>query len=174
MTAARQSTNVADRRDRPRRPARRTIGRWGTAARLVVGVALLGDVAFGHWSRGFHPAPWLLGLLGLPAVLLALQWARARRGRPPLRATGPAGHAVNCAFFLGLYLTPQYAPALSVTSDAALIFYGASMLLAAARGYGGCEVLAVSNWLLHRDDQVGCPLFAPIDHAEHHRRRIAR
>jgi hypothetical protein len=29
------------------------------------------------------------------------------------------------------------------------------MLLAAARGYAGCEVLAVSNWLLHRDDQVG-------------------
>jgi hypothetical protein len=27
-------------------------------------------------------------------------------------------------------------------------------------------VLAVSNWLLRRGDQVGCLLFAPIDHAE--------
>jgi hypothetical protein len=51
-------------------------------------------------------------------------------------------------------------------SDAALIFYGASMLLAAARGYAGCEVLAVSNWMLRRDDQVGCAVFAPVDHLE--------
>jgi hypothetical protein len=40
------------------------------------------------------------------------------------------------------------------------------MLLAAARGYAGCEVLAISNWLLRRDDQVGCMRFAPIDHVE--------
>ena len=167
MTAARHDSEVAGSRRATRPPTPRGIGRWGTAARLVVGVALLGDVAFGHWSRGFHAAPWLLGLLGFPAVLLAMQWARARRSRPPLRATGPAGHALNCAVFLALYLTPEYAPPLSVTSDAALIFYGASMLLAAARGYAGCEVLAVSNWLLRRDDQVGCLLFAPIDHTEH-------
>ncbi len=58
------------------------------------------------------------------------------------------------------------APRLQATSDAALIFYGASMLLAAVRGYAGCEVLAVSNWLLRRDDQVGCVVFAPVDLVE--------
>lgn len=147
--------------------SRRAIGRWGTGARLAVGLFLLADVAFGHIARGFHPAAWALGLVGFPAVLLAAQWLRTRRGQAPLRATGPAGHAVNAVVFLALYATPWYAPALSVTSDAALIFYSASMLLAAARGYRGCEVLAVSNWLLRRDDQVGCLLFAPIDHAEH-------
>ncbi|HZC73870.1 MAG TPA: hypothetical protein VE442_24495 [Jatrophihabitans sp.] len=146
--------------------AARAIGRYGTAARLGVGLALLGDVAYGHWTRGFHPAPWLLGLLGFPAVTLALQWIRARRDITPLRATGTFGHAVNCVVFCALYFTPAYAPALSVTRDAALIFYGASMLLAAARGYAGCEVLAVSNSVLRRDDQVGCLLFAPIDRAE--------
>lgn len=51
-------------------------------------------------------------------------------------------------------------------SDAALPFYGVSMLLAALRGYAGCEVLAISNWLLRRDDQVGCVVFAPVDHPE--------
>jgi len=60
-----------------------------------------------------------------------------------------------------LYTTAWCAPAIGFTSDAALIFYGASMLLAAARGYAGCEVLAVSNWLLRDDEQVGCGLFAP-------------
>ncbi|MGH7862504.1 MAG: hypothetical protein ACREOS_09730, partial [Candidatus Dormibacteraceae bacterium] len=52
------------------------------------------------------------------------------------------------------------------TSGAALVFYGASMLLAAARGYSGCEVLAVSNWVLRRDDQVGCMVLSPIDRLE--------
>jgi hypothetical protein len=56
-------------------------------------------------------------------------------------------------------------------SDAVLIFYGASMQLAALRGYGGCEVLAVSNWLLRRDDQVGCLVFAPVDLLERRRTR---
>jgi hypothetical protein len=50
-----------------------------------------------------------------------------------------------------------------VLSDAALLFYGASMLVAATRGYAGCEVLAVSNWLLRRDDQIGCAPFWPVD-----------
>ena len=40
------------------------------------------------------------------------------------------------------------------------------MLVAAARGYAGCEVLAVSNWLLMRNDQIGCALFWPIDALE--------
>ena len=51
-------------------------------------------------------------------------------------------------------------------SDAVLIFYGLSMLLAALRGYGGCESLAISNWLLKRDDQIGCLVFTPIDYTE--------
>lgn len=165
MTGARRAIAV-EREDSSRRAARRAIGRSGTAARLIMGVALVGDVAYGHWDRGFHLAPWLLGLLGFPAALLAVQWVRARCGHAVLRATGPVGHLLNAAVFLALYLTPFYAPALSSTSDAALIFYGASMLLAAVRGYGGCEVLAVSNWVLRRDDQVGCLLFAPLDHAE--------
>ncbi|HEX6301230.1 MAG TPA: hypothetical protein VF148_12255 [Acidimicrobiia bacterium] len=68
--------------------------------------------------------------------------------------------------FLVLYSTPFNPPALSVTSGAALIFFGSSMLVAAVRGYRGCEVLAVSNWILVRDDQVGCVLFSPIDRVE--------
>ena len=83
----------------------------------------------------------------------------------PLRATGPVAHTVNVAAFVVLYV-------LEPTSDAALLFYGASMWLAAVRGYAGCEVLAVSNWLLHRDDQVGCAVFWPIDQLE--QRRAAR
>ena len=145
---------------------RRGIGPVGTAARVIVGALLLGSVVQGHLARGFHLSSWALGLLGFPALLLAGQWLRARRTPARLQATGPLAHALNLAVFLALYLTFWYAPALSFTSDAALVFYGASMLLAALRGYAGCEVLAVSNWLLRRDDQVGCAVFWPVDHLE--------
>jgi hypothetical protein len=138
---------------------RRGIGPGGTAARIIVGGLLLGSVTWGHLTRGFHPSAWILGLVGFPALLLAVQWLRARRTPTPMRATGPVAHALNLAVFLALYLAEP-------TSDAALLFYGASMLLAAVRGYAGCEVLAVSNWLLRRDDQVGCAVFWPIDQLE--------
>jgi hypothetical protein len=141
---------------------RRQIRRFGTAARIVVGAWLLGSVVQGHLARGFHLSAWLLGLVGFPAVLVGLQWLRARRIPTRLDATGPVGHALNLVVFLVLYLPEP-------TSDATLIFYGASMWLAALRGDAGCEVLAASNWLLHRDDQVGCALFWPVDQLERHR-----
>lgn len=144
----------------------RAIGTAGTAARILVGVVLLGSVVTGEASRGWHPVAWVLALAVFPLAAMAAAWLRARRHPAGLRATGPAGHAANAAVFAALYATPWYAPALGFTSDAALIFYGASMLLAAARGYAGCEVLALPNWLLRRDDQVGCVVFAPVDALE--------
>lgn len=144
----------------------RAIGWWGTAVRVAVGVLLMGSVLYGHWARGWHPVAWLLGVLVFPAVVVAGLWWRAHCHPQPLRATGPVGHAVNLVVFLGLYLTWWYAPAMAVLSDAVLVFYGGSMLLAAVRGYAGCEVFAVANWLLRRDDQVGCAPFWPIDAVE--------
>ena len=145
----------------------RPIGPWGVAARVVVGVLLLSTTLDGpHIVDGVRLGAWPLGLLGFPAIAVGAQWLRSRRGAPPLRATGPIGHAVNLAVFLALYGTTWYAPQLAVVSDATVVFYGASMLLAAARTYAGCEVLAVSNWILRRDDQVGCALFWPVDTLE--------
>jgi len=157
MTATQIDTHPGGRR--------RSIGPVGTIARVLVGGLFVGSVAWGHLDRGFHPSAWLLGLLGFPTLVVAGQWLRARRTPTPLRATGPVAHTVNVAAFVVLYV-------LEPTSDAALLFYGASMWLAAVRGYAGCEVLAVSNWLLHRDDQVGCAVFWPIDQLE--QRRAAR
>jgi hypothetical protein len=86
--------------------------------------------------------------------------------------SGAARDGINLAVFLALYLTWWYAPELDVLSDAALLFYGGSMLVAAARGIAGCEVLAVSNWLLRRDDEVGRAPFSPLDALEsRHARR---
>jgi hypothetical protein len=154
-------------KDSSQRPTgrQRKIGPIGTTARIIVGIPLLGSVLLGHLARGFHSSAWVLGLVGFPAVVVSLQWLRARRSPARLEATGPVAHVLNLAVFLVLYL-------LEPTSDAALLFYGTSILLAALWGYAGCEVLAASNWLLGRDDQVGCAVFWPVDQLEH--RRTAR
>ena len=47
------------------------------------------------------------------------------------------------------------------------------MLVAAVRRSGGCELTAISNAVLDRDDQVGCVLFAPIDLTEARLRRVS-
>ena len=52
------------------------------------------------------------------------------------------------------------------TGPAAAPFYGVTMLIAAWRGEPSCEGTVVSNWILRRDDQIGCPVFFPIDAAE--------
>lgn len=142
---------------------RRAIGPIGTVARVVVGCMIVGDVVYGHVTGTFRPAPWIVGLVGFPGLILVVLAMRVRRDPRPLDATGPLAQILNIMAFVALYVTPA-------TSDAALLFYGASMLLAAARGYAGCEVLAVSNWLLRRHDQIGCLLFAPVDRVERRER----
>ena len=152
----------------------RQIGIIGTSARVVLGsvfvaIGMVGGKVIlnhGHWQTGFNLLSVALGLVVLPAVPVLWQWLRSRSTPTRFEATGPLAAMINIALLFALVLTPWYAPSLSFTSGAALIFYGASMLLAAMRGYGGCEVLAVSNWLLRRDDQVGCLVLSPIDHLE--------
>lgn len=152
-------------------PSGRRIGVVGTAARIVVGLALLAGVLIEQVS-GSGPAwsSWLLGLIGLPAGVLGGLWLRSRRTPRRLEA-GRWGHALTTLILVIVFLPRGLLPGLSVLATGVLIFLGTSMLLAAARGYAGCEVLAVPNWLLHRDDQVGCMLFTPIDRAEQRRRR---
>ena len=100
-----------------------------------------------------------LGALVFPGTVLLGQWLRSRWNSEPLRATGVTGHLINNAIVIALIVIPP-------TRDAMLLFYGASMLLVAGRGYSSCEVLALSNWVLRRDDEVGCLLFSPIDSLE--------
>jgi hypothetical protein len=153
---------------------RRQIGTIGTVARVLIGFLMLLygltggriEVMRGTLQTGFDPLSVAVGVVAFPAVLLAWQWLRARSAKTRYEATGPLATTINIAVFIALVLTPLYASPLSFTSNAALIFYGASMLLAAARGYGGCEVLAISNWILRRDDQIGCLVLSPIDDYE--------
>ena len=141
---------------------RRAIGPVGTTLRVAVGLGLLylgvADESEGlAWGITWWQA--VLGLVGLPAALLAAQLIRLRFTQAPLHQTSHTAFCANFAIAAALIIAPP-------TRPAALVFLGASLLLAAWRGYGGCESLAISNWVLRRDDQVGCVLFSPVDEAE--------
>ena len=140
----------------------RAIGPIGTFGRVVLGLGFL-YIALAtypfEWGLRWHSA--LLGLVAFPAAtILGVElWKAATGSSASINATGPIGFCANFAVGVVLFMIP-------FTRDAALLFYGTTLLLAAVRGYAGCEVAAISNWLLHRDDQVGCVVFSPVDQVE--------
>lgn len=141
-------------------PSRR-IGWLGAGGRVVFGIALLALAIVGLPPVG-HLLDWrqiLLGLLALPAAAIAIQLLRLVFTDGQLHETGGLASVINCVALVGLVTIPA-------TRDVTLVFLGASLLVAAVRGYGGCETLAVSNWLLRRNDQVGCLIFSPLDRME--------
>ena len=81
-----------------------------------------------------------------------------------LNATGPVGTLINLGTIVALF-------AISWTTEIAYFFYGIPMFLAAWRGYPGCELMAISNFVLRRNDELGCPWFWPLDTVES---RLAR
>lgn len=113
-------------------------------------------MVIGAFISGVGNLDLVLGLVVLP---LAVSGGVLLRGRDasPIRFTGPGGHCVNCALIAAAFI---------LVPGAALLFYGVSLLVAAARGYGGCELFALSNWFWRRDDQIACPVFHPVDVAE--------
>ena len=150
--------NGMDVNETPTDPITTTAGRgrqirfWGSLARFVVGTAMIAGAAV----TGADRVDVLIGLAVLPiaeVVLLALRGTSAT----PLRLFGNTGHCLNWGIGIVLF---------SFVPQAALLFYGASIMLAFVRGYAGCEIFAISNWIRHRDDQIVCPAFSPIDHAE--------
>ena len=139
---------------------KRRIGPVATTLRAAVAVGLL------YLAGGAEGLAWRVewydlvgGLVVLPGLTILLGLAARRHSANPVRFTGPAGHAVNCAAIVALVANPY-------TGGTATLFYATMLIVAAARGQAGCEITVLSNWILHRDDQVGCPVFGPIDALE--------
>jgi hypothetical protein len=135
------------------------IGTIGTTSRVLVGLGLLYLALADGLSWGLTWREAGLGLVGFPAVMVALGLAARRFAGRPVRFMGPLGLAVNTAVIIVLFL-------FDYTADAAALFYGITMFVAAWRAQPGCEATVLSNWILRRDDQIGCPTFAPIDELE--------
>jgi hypothetical protein len=120
---------------------------------------------------GFSGWDLLVGLVALPALATA-SFEVVREGYERYVPGGLASQADTCcgaATWLLAIVLAALIPlaALTPVTDASFwVWIGASLLLAAVRGYGGCEILAFPNSLTGRRDQVGCIVFTPIDRAE--------
>jgi hypothetical protein len=137
----------------------RRIGAIGTTTRLVVAAGLLYLALFDGTSWGLEWYDAAVGFGILPAAVIAFGLAVHRFASGPVRFTGSAGTTANCLLLVGLGVNPY-------TAGGAALFYGATLLVAVWRRQPGCEATVVSNAILGRDDQIGCPLFSPIDEVE--------
>ncbi|MGH9230064.1 MAG: hypothetical protein ACRD07_15310 [Acidimicrobiales bacterium] len=142
----------------------RRIGPIGTAVRIAGGLALLYLAGADGLSWDVHWYEPVIGLVVLPAIMLAVGLVARHRTTGPLRLTGPTWTCLNCAVIVALVVNPY-------TAGGALLFYGATMLVAAWWGQPGCEITVIPNVLLRRDDQIGCPTLSVVDEAEARLRR---
>ena len=147
----------------------RSIGLLGTAARVLAGIAL---VAYGL-SDELTGWDAIGGVLVLPVVAVvlggvlgpAVAWISRATGR--LRTPAARTWAVHLTALVSIlaiaialtFVTPIDAPAI-------WLFFGASLLVAAARGDAGCEALAIPNAISGRRERTGCIAFAPVDALE--------
>jgi hypothetical protein len=100
----------------------------------------------------------VVGIIVFPLIMISIQLVWKYLKNKSLRATGSIGFSVNFIITLMLFYSPL--------QHAMWFFLGFSLLIAAIRGYAGCEIMAISNWVTGRNDQVGCVLFSPIDSLE--------
>jgi hypothetical protein len=146
----------------------REIGPIGTASRVIGGlIAIAVPIALsgiGWWDVA-------AALIGLPLVTLAVsalvtagyeRYAPESLARRHSICSPPACVLVAAVVGAAIALTI----ATPVNEVAIWSFFGVSMLVAALRGYAGCEVLAIPNAITGRRDRIGCILYTPIDAAE--------
>ena len=147
---------------------KRAIGPIGTIGRFLLGPLL---IYFGFYSPlenitpstsiSLLPGYWddlFVGIVMLPMVMVLIQLAWSKIKNQPIKATGSIGFGLNILITIFLFYTPLH--------HAMWFYLGFSLLVAAARGYAGCEVMAISNWVTGRNDQVGCVIFSPLDAIE--------
>ncbi|MDQ4047883.1 MAG: hypothetical protein M3131_00630 [Actinomycetota bacterium] len=151
----------------------RQIGPIGTVGRIAGGLAAIAvPIALSGitwWDIG-----GALVALPLLAMLAAVAVDASYRRHPadPPRSDQSAAwirNSLAVAIVLGAgtgltFVSP-------VDGTAIWAFVGLSLLIAALRGDGGCEVVALPNALVGRRDPIGCVVYAPIDTLEKRWRR---
>jgi hypothetical protein len=137
----------------------RTFGRW---LRAGVGIGLLVFATATQHLNGWDVAG---AVIVMPAVavgtatVVSRLLARAARGTNT--ATPIAAAVVIILLVLGIGVGLTYVS--PIDAGALYAFVGLSMVVAGAKGFAGCEILALPNLLLHRRLAIWCPLFSPVD-----------
>jgi hypothetical protein len=150
----------------------RAIGPIGTVSRVIGGLIFVAVPIALAGIDWWDVATALVALPLAAAALAALIAGAYRRfapeslGRSHAICSGPGCALIAAVIGVGIALT-FVTP---VDGGVAIwTFLGVSMLVAAVRGYAGCEVLAIPNLVSGREDQIGCILYTPIDAAEESR-----
>lgn len=130
----------------------------GRVLRLLLGILLIAES--GRFLGGAEPG-LVVGVIavvgGLVAGYAALHLLISRR------------FAVNAWLGAFLALTPVVAVYLFGGGPGqlgALLFLGVSLVLAAARGDGGCEVMTLPGMFFGRRTHLVCIAFSPVDWVE--------
>lgn len=150
----------------------RQIGPIGTVSRIVAGLLLL---AFPVVTHGIGAWDVAAALIAFPLIASALHslisaaYDRYLAGWITRRTTARSTRAwlINLSV-LGLIIAIATGMTFVTPVDAGAIwlFFGASLLIVAARGDAGCEVLAFVNAIAGHRDTTGCVAFAPVDSLE--------
>jgi hypothetical protein len=146
----------------------RQIGPIGTAARGIAGSVA---IAYAVAANGLAAWDVAAGLIAFPILASGLHSAiasaydRVTMDRTWSRSTrtwvvSVAVLALVVAIGIALtFVTP-------IDGGSIFLFFGASLLIVAARGDAGCEVLAIVNAISGHRDTTGCVAFAPVDSLE--------
>lgn len=143
----------------------------GRTLRLLIGVALMANVIPVYWQVSaqflFGTALLVLGLLAVCSLIHVLVSRRLLGVNSWLGATLAmallvAVYVAGCTGWLLLRGEGQVA---------AVTFLAGSLLVAAVRGDGGCEVMSIPSALFGGHSQLPCVVFSPIDWLEQKLRR---
>ncbi|MGH2891717.1 MAG: hypothetical protein ACRDPM_00415, partial [Solirubrobacteraceae bacterium] len=128
----------------------------GGAAAISIPIAL----------DGFNVADALVALLALPVIAVIAAAAVSFGSRLLVPDAGRTRDGIcsgsGCALILLMLLIHGGIAALTTVNGSVTlwVWLGASMLLAAVCGYGGCEVLASWNLVTGHRDQIGCLIYS--------------
>jgi len=151
----------------------REIGPIGTASRIVVGLVAVGlpvvRSGIGWWDivAALVVLPLVTTVVAVVVTAVYERFAPKALARRHSICSGPA------CWLIAVMVGVTVPLAARTPVNGVVVFWvwlGVSMLLAAALGYGGCEVLAIPNLITGRRDQIGCILYTPIDRAESKRK----
>jgi hypothetical protein len=156
-------------RIRTRAGSGRAIGPIGTFSRVIGGVIFVAVPVALSGIDWWDVAAALIALPLASAVLATIITSAYQRLAPESWARGQGAFSGPGCILIAAVVGVGIAITFVTPVDGGVAiwtFLGASMLVAAARGYAGCEILAIPNMVRGRDDQIGCVLYTPIDARE--------